>query len=41
MTWETQFDFDRDGCLLVRGALDPRDLDPLIRHIDGEIGKVR
>ena len=39
MTWHTQFDFGRDGCLLVRDALDPRDLDPLIQHIDHEIGR--
>ena len=39
MTQESQFDFSRDGCLLVREALDPRDLDPLIHHIDGEIGR--
>ncbi len=39
MTSHTQFDFDRDGCLLVREALDPRSLDPLIRHIDREIGR--
>ncbi len=39
MTQESQLDFSRDGCLLVREALDPRDLDPLIHHIDGEIGR--
>ncbi len=39
MTFDTRFDFDRDGCLLVRNALGPRELDPLIQHIDQEIGR--
>lgn len=39
MSVDTQFDFDRDGCLLVRQAIPPQDLDPLIAHIDGEIGR--
>ncbi len=39
MTFDTRFDFDRDGCLLVRQALDPKVLDPLIQHIGDEIGR--
>lgn len=39
MTKATQFDFDRDGCLLAKGALDPNDLEPLIQHIGSEVGQ--
>ncbi len=39
MRQESQLDFSRDGRLQVREALDPRDLDPLIHHIDREIGR--
>ncbi len=34
---DTQFDFERDGCLLVRNAVPPADLDPLIAHIEAAI----
>lgn len=39
MTQDTQFNFERDGCLLVRGALDPQVLGPLINHIELEVGR--
>lgn len=39
MKLKTEFDFPTDGCLLVRGALDPATLDPLIAHIGDEIGR--
>ena len=34
---DTQFDFERDGCLLVRNAVPSADLDPLIAHIEEAI----
>lgn len=39
MTLDVQFDFERDGCLLLRQAIPVADLDPLIQHIHGEIGR--
>ncbi len=36
---DTQFDFERDGCLLLRQAVPVEILDPLIEHISGAIGQ--
>ena len=36
---DTRFDFERDGCLLLRQVVPDTVLDPLIAHISGEIGR--